>query len=560
MLCDRKGIHFGGLIQMQLGFAVCKKWLPLGGKRNCSPYLLPMPFGPNVHRWTYLASLAITACALPVSKFATSVGLIAMALSFVLSGQWAERWAQLRANRPLQLMLLLYAPLLFSACYSTNVGAAFAKLELTLPLLLLPLVVGLNPQLQRREMLALLVLFVLTVLVATGLLSVQLVRYYRGYYLDVREISVYISHVHFALMLALAEAALAYLYRQTSHPALRLAIALCALWLLAFTLLMRSITGLLMQGWLLLVLLYFVGRQRSPRIRVALGALLALMVLAGGLLLGRMMHRYAHIEPVDLASLPALTPNGNPYHHDTLNPAHENGHRLGLYLCEPELRAAWNARSTFPYDSLDMRGQRVHRTLRRYLTSLGLTKDSLGLAQLDSTDIALIERSYPSVIYRQGRHQLYLRFYETMGELEQYAQNGYPAGTLTIRLMYWRAAMQLIAEHPWLGVGCGDIQPALHSRYAEHGLPSEHWNLPHNQFLTVALYAGLPGLALFVLGLVGPFVARRGHKHLMPSFFYGMMLLHMLYENPLDSHIGVTLMALFGSLLLFGYSWDDDKL
>ena len=457
-------------------------------------------------------------------------------------------------------MLLLYAPLLLSTCYSTDVGAALSKLELSLPLLLLPLVVGLNPQLQRREMLALLVLFVLTVLVATALLSAQLVRYYRGYYLDVREISVYITHIQFALMLALAEAALAHLYGQTSRSGLRLAIALCGLWLLTFTLLMRTFTGLLMQGWLLLVLMYFVGHKHGPRLRLALVGLLALVALGGGLLLGRMVHRYAHIEPVNLSALPALTPNGKPYHHDTLSPAHENGHLLGLYLCEPELRAAWNARSAYPYDSLDMRGQRVHLTLRRYLTSLGLTKDSLGLAQLDATDIALIERSYPSVIYRQGRHQLYLRFYETMGELEQYVQLGYPAGTLTIRLVYWRAALQAIAEHPWLGVGCGDILPVLHQRYAEHGLPPQQWNLPHNQFLTVMLYAGLLGMALFVLGLVAPFVARRGYKHLMPSFFYGMMLLHMLYENPLDSHIGVTLMALFGALLLFGYNWDDDKL
>ena len=65
-------------------------------------------------------------------------------------------------------------------------------------------------------------------------------------------------------------------------------------------------------------------------------------------------------------------------------------------------------------------------------------------------------------------------------------------------------------------------------------------------------------MAIFALGLVAPFILRNGHKHMMPSFFYGMMLLLMLYENPLDAHIGVTLMGLFGGLFLFGYSWDDD--
>ena len=518
-----------------------------------------MLFSTTVHRWIYLAGLAITACALPVSKFATSVGLIVLAANFMLSGQWAARWDRLRANRPLQLSLLVYAPLLLSACYSADVGAALSKLRLSLPLLLLPLVVGLSPELSRQQLRALLGLFVLTVLVATALLSVELVRYYHGAYLDVREVSVYISHIQFALMLALAEAALAYLCAMTHRCALRVLMVLCALWFVVFALLLRSLTGLLLQLWLLLVLLYFSRTTADRYWRMGIYALSGVSVLGALLLLGGMMHRYARIEPIDLAALPALTPNGNPYAHDTLSTARENGHLTNICLCELELRPAWNARSAFPYDSLDMRGQRIAITLRRYLTSLGLPKDSLGLAQLDSTDIALIERSYPSVIYRHGWHQLYLRFYEVMNELEQFAQSGAMVGySLTMRLAYWRLAIEAIAEHPWLGVGCGDMLPQLFAHYEAHGIPPRQWHLPHNQFLTVGVYAGLLGMAIFALGLVAPFILRNGHKHMMPSFFYGMMLLLMLYENPLDAHIGVTLMGLFGGLFLFGYSWDDD--
>ncbi len=55
---------------------------------------------------------------------------------------------------------------------------------------------------------------------------------------------------------------------------------------------------------------------------------------------------------------------------------------IDLYVCEPELKKEWNKISTISYESVDRRGQQVSLTIRRYLTSKGLRKDSAALARL----------------------------------------------------------------------------------------------------------------------------------------------------------------------------------
>lgn len=73
-----------------------------------------------------------------------------------------------------------------------------------------------------------------------------------------------------------------------------------------------------------------------------------------------------------------------------------------------------------------------------------------------------------------------------------------PAGLLDeIRIPVWQSAIQMIADHPWLGVGLDGFRP-LYPRY----MHPEAWTEPvlyhpHNVWLDAAVRTGLPGLALF---------------------------------------------------------------
>lgn len=516
-----------------------------------------MIFGEKIHRAIYWFGLALTACALPVSIYFTSVGLIVLAANFLCEGQWRSRWERLRTNRSLQLGMLVYVPLVLSFGYSDDVATALHRLQLWLPLLLVPLIIGFSEPLNRREMLWLLVLFVLTVLVGTIIAACRLPLYYNDVIDSVRDVYPYISHIRFSLMVVLAVAAMVYLGQQWRIGWLRVLMVLVGLWFVALLLLMRIVTGLFMLFWLAVVLAYFGGsamaNAQHRRMLFAACVAVVLALLLGGAMMCR---HYYRLEPIDFKTMPEFTSNGNPYTHDTLSPLRENGHLVDLFVCEPEMRRAWNARSAFDYDGLDVNQQRVWRTLRRYLTSLGLPKDSSGVAQLDSLDQVLIETSYPSVLYRNKRNP-YLRVYETLYELHLYSFNGYVEGSTVQRLAYASAAIKAIALKPLFGVGCGDLQSALNEQYAQHqeGLPREYWLMPHNQYLTVALGSGLLGLAIFLIGLIVPFVRQRGYTHYMPLFFWGMMFLSMLSDDPLETHTGATLMAFFGALFIYGYNW-----
>jgi O-antigen ligase len=67
-----------------------------------------------------------------------------------------------------------------------------------------------------------------------------------------------------------------------------------------------------------------------------------------------------------------------------------------------------------------------------------------------------------------------------------------------IRLYVWRSALEMIADHPWLGVGLDGFRP-LYPRYMQ----VEAWREPvlfhpHNMWLDAAVRTGLPGLVLFL--------------------------------------------------------------
>lgn len=87
-----------------------------------------------------------------------------------------------------------------------------------------------------------------------------------------------------------------------------------------------------------------------------------------------------------------------------------------------------------------------------------------------------------------------------------------PAGikqTLEYRLDIWGATSQVIARHPWLGVGIENFSLAashLETTTAQDEKREPH---PHNLYLAVAQATGLPGLACFLAAIVALFARAR---------------------------------------------------
>jgi hypothetical protein len=233
----------------------------------------------------------------------------------------------------------------------------------------------------------------------------------------------------------------------------------------------------------------------------------------------------------------------------------ENGRYTGLFLCEQELRSEWNKRSVVAYDSLDHRKQELKYTLIRYLTSRDYTKDSVGIWQLEQSDIVHIEKGIANYHYTQ-RLNPYKRLLEFFWEYDNYQRTGNPSGHSAMqRLEYWKTAREIFADNWLFGVGTGDVRKVFNAKYEENNSPlqSKYRLRAHNQYLTIAVTFGIPGLLLFLLVLIYPAWSKRMFQNYFFATFFVIAFLSMLNEDTLETQAGVSFFAFFFNLLLFGY-------
>lgn len=515
-----------------------------------------MLFPPRWHRYIFILSLAVILASLPFSKVGVSVGFITLYINFLLDGNWHEKVVRFKINRTLLFIaLLIYLPILYNLLYSTYPHNSIRLLQLWLPMLLTPWVIALSKPLQKNELKLLIRIFVLSVLVAS-FIGIGLYLKQEGAF-DRRTLSPYVSHIRLSLMLNLAIVFLGngIFGSQWQCTFRKFAALLLILWLIVFLLILQSLTGIIMLGLAcFMAILWHYPKFRPVQKRTLL--ITAMLILTFSLCqTTAIINQYYQREPISWETLPRYTPNGIPYYHDSTLQEYEGRYYLYAYICHEELRSNWNKRSALPFDGLDRKGQKLSQTLIRYLTSLGYPKDSLGVWQLDSTDLALIENGYTNIRYRYSSNGLKNRILETLRELELYRNRGFIAhSSLIQRLVFARAAWFVISRNPVLGVGYGDLKPEMEKYYTNRNinLPPELHYMPHNQYLTLWGASGAIGLLMFLIGFIAPLVISGKHRQFTALFFFVMVLTSMLWEDTLDTHIGISFTAIFWSLAIFG--------
>lgn len=518
-----------------------------------------MLFTPKIHRFFFNLALIIIACSLPFSVFTVSVGTFTLVINFLLEGDWKNKLSSLKENKALWISLLIYLPVLYSFFYSSNSAIAIKELRLWVPFLLVPPTVAMSKPLSRDEFKRIMLLFVLAVIVASLISTTFLTTTASSQLIDVRQISMYISHIRFALMVNLAIAILIhFIVFDNQQPKIYSTIMLVlVLWFIVFLFILQSLTGIVML--LLLVLLGFIWFYKSSKSSVARFVLITFGFSLLFIIISAVTHRIDKFytrNTIDIKKLPALTINGNPYQHDTAKLVYENGNLLYINICTPELKQQWENKSELAFDGMDKKGQQLNQTLIRYLTSLGLTKDSVGISMLSKEDIQLIESGATSVIFKDSKFGLDTRIYQLLWEFDSYSKEGSIGNSSVIqRFVYFKSAWYVIRSNPWFGVGWGDIMESLNRYYEDNNvnLSKELRFKPHNQYLTVWASAGIVGLAIFLVGLVVPYVLRKKYKNFLALYFLMMIMVSMLNEDTFETHIGISLAVLFSSLFIFGF-------
>lgn len=540
----------------------------------------------NIHSWAYFITLALIAMSIPLSKFAMSV------TEFILVGLWL--WAGFRfrivsrffkiggafkggrhlitylarlaannfidkfslffKNKPALILSSIYLLHIIGLFNTSDLDYALKDLRIKLPLLLYPIVISTMATLKYKRFRLLMLFYLLSVFSGT---IISFSFFLKGDFTDIRDISPYISSIRFGLNASFSFFVLMYFIFhdnkfKTWH---RIILGTVALWIVVYLVLLESMTGL---GIMLIISVSYLIWQLVRTKYFALK--IAILLLAAGIPL--LLFVYVRDIVIDASTAPAVnfdaldkyTALGNPYSNDTILRGIENGRYVGLYICEPELRKAWNKRSKLGYDSFPGGKHELKETLIRYLASKGLRKDASGVEALTDWDVRMIEQGVANYNYVKNPG-LHSRILKIMMGYEVYKKTGDPSGSSIMqRVEYLKASWYLLKKHFWLGVGTGDVEDSLINQYKvmNSSLEKQFMFHAHNQFLSISITFGLFGFLWFLFALLYPPLKLRSFSDYFFLTFFIIIIWSMLSDDTLETQAGVTLFSFFYTLLLFG--------
>ncbi len=546
----------------------------------------------NIHLLAYQITLALLAASLPLSKFTMSV------FEFALLGLWlwagfsfnvtyrfyklggifkgtshfilyifnltyhnlVEKFKLFFRNIPAVVFTLIYLFHIVGLAYTSDFDYAFKDLRVKLPMILLPVVIATMKPLSYRQLRLVLILYTIAVFIST---VISTVLFFTNNYVDIREISPFISPIRLGLNVSFAFFLMIYLiFHDVKFKSWqRGSFIFMALWFLGFLFLLESVTSVLV---LFIVGLGYLFMRIYHSINMWQRALLFLMII----IVPFMFVWHVRNIVIDATTAPKINPDelelttayGNPYVHDTIDMQIEDGRNVGLYLCYEEMKEEWNKRSNLDYHGKTAEGQDINTTLIRYLTSKDLRKDRDGVRALTDEDIYLIEQGLANYNYK-SKPGLRTRILKILKGYEVYKKTENPSGSSVMqRIEYIRASVNIIQDNFFFGVGTGDLERTFNLEFDDMESILEHRYRyhAHNQFLGIFVALGLFGFIVFIIGIFYPAIANKGFNDYFFGTFFLIMFISMFSDDTLETQAGVTLFAFFYTLLLFGRKKGDN--
>ena len=506
----------------------------------------------------FLFGLVLIVVGMPLSRFFMSLGQFVLLGNWILEGEFKRKGQIIKTSKVLWVLCSFYLLHLIGLFYTTDFNYALNDLRIKLPLLWFPLLFATSMPLEKKEMDALINIFIASVFTASIVSIVVLLGYTKRKVVDIRDISIFNSHIRFALMIVLSICALLHDYLQTKKIIHFILKAALISWFIVFLCIMESLTGLVI---LSIVSLYLVSKNIKNNTHFLLRySPIILYAGVAAFMLFLMKDEWNKFYNKNTTTITAnfldeKTANGNFYMHDTLLKSTENGNYVWYYCNYDEMKPVWNRRSKINFDSLDHKGNMVGFTLIRYLTSKGLKKDSLALASLQDDEIQKVEAGVSNYLYA-NTGSIRSRIHEVIWEYDNFINNSNPSGnSVFMRLEFWKTGLQIWKQHPLTGVGTGDVQRAYNNQYIlSNSKLSKKWQLrSHNQFIAILVSFGSIGLIVFIVWLIYPAVAIK-KKHALFYLFFIIALLSMLNEDTLETQAGVTFFGFFYALFLYNPS------
>jgi hypothetical protein len=510
---------------------------------------------PKFYEAVYVFAIALLIIGLPVSKFLMSVSQIILLCNWILEGDLKNKFKIFFANKPaliLSSLLILHA---LALLYSADLAYGLKDVRIKLPLFILPLIFSTSKPVSKKAFAIFLQLFLGSVFVATiiSILILTNTGIHRKV-VDIRDISIFISHIRFGLLICLAVFIAIYLFAKSTELWLKILYGLFIGWLIVFMVILESLTGLSALVITVFVLLFIKGFRASNKLIKWGSVLMAIGIFSFLIYVCKIFTNSNNvIMPINKSALLEKTANGNIYEQDTTNHQTENGYLVWINYSTKEMEEAWNQRSKIRYRDRDLKGNVLWTTLIRFLASKGLNKDGAAVNSMTAEEINAVERGEANVDYK-NISSLKGRIHGILWEIDQYKKTGDANGhSLTQRFEYWKTACAIIKDNLLLGVGTGDVPNAFNEEYirSNSSLLSK-WRLrAHNQYLSIAVGMGLIGFLWFLVTFFYPMYKLDMQFNYLYMAFFIIAFVSFFTEDTLETQAGVTFFAFFNSFFLF---------
>ncbi len=516
------------------------------------------------HYSFYLLGLIILVIGLPWSPFLISLAQAIILTNWILEGNFTEKFKLLIRRKGALLFLSIFILHLLGVLYSSDIQMAFKDIKIKLPMFIFPVVIATTKPITINQLKRILVFFISTVFISSIISIVALLGLTNHDIIDIRSISLFISHIRFALLINICIFSTGYLILISDKKKRIVAIIywLLLTWFISFLFILQSLTGIvvfIITSGFLLIRWSVLNSKKYYKISGLIFSVLLPVILITYILY--VINKYYSVDEVNINQLEQFTKLGNKYSHNTDSRQIENGHYVWLYICYPELETEWNKRGSIKYNQEDKKGQQIKFTLIRFLTSKGLRKDAKGVAKLTDVEIDYIEKGFANHIYI-NTFGIYPRIYQIIWEIDQYLQGKNPSGhSVTQRFEYYKSAFNILERNFAFGVGTGDVKSSYDNYYNDSNSKLDtKWRLrAHNQYITFIVTFGLIGFAWIIMSIVISIIKEQGFKNYLFIFFFFIAFLSMINEDTLETQAGATFFAYFYSLFLFGFKTKTQK-
>ena len=511
-----------------------------------------------IRRYIYFLSIGLLIIGLPFSRAMISIGTVAMLIGWLFDPKIIEKFKIFLHSKAALAFTSIYLIHIIGLLYTSDFDYALFDLRTKLPLLLFPMIMVSSPSLTTTELRNFLLLFAAT---ATAAISYSLFLFLSQDLADFRQAFPFVSHIRLSLEVLIAISIMMF-YGHSKYAGIpkwiKVILLIVPFYLIWAMSVLELMTGIVIFGVGVLLFLFRYLLENKNKKAPWIG-----LIVSGGFAIAivfwllNVVNTYNDAPAYSLNTQSAdvvdfKTSQGNDYEHIPELYQIENGNYIGLYICRKELKKEWNKRSKLDYDGSDLQGQELSMTLIRYLNSKGLRKDANGINQLSDADIANVEKGIANIEFVK-KYSLKKRIYKLIWEYNLYKNGNQAYGhSLVQRIVLWKTSFSLISENPVFGVGTGDVKNAFQNEFIQtHSVLKDTGLRSHNQYLSITVTLGFVGLLVFIFSLIYPATVLKMWSFSPYFYLFVIISMSMLWEDTIESQVGVTTFAFFSSIYLF---------